>query len=151
MKPIIPALVALLLAGQASALSCVRPDPARTYGQVASGSVPYFILFGQLDFEQSALSSDPAADPVAATFRGKSLTADGFVNAYAGPLHLQVNCAASWCGSATSGTDALIFVQADQTPGLVTLEPCGTFLFENPDTAALDAVTRCMRDGNCSP
>jgi hypothetical protein len=157
MKSVILATGLMALAGQATALSCVRPDPIATFQQVAAAPEAYFVLYGQLTFDESALPAgvsqnsvrEPA--PIPAQFVGKGLTTEGFTNDYISPVTLQVGCAGPWCGSARSGVDALYFVRANEPPVTMQASPCGGMIFEEPDQATLDAITACMQGGPCLP
>jgi len=156
MKLFVLPLVFAAVAGQAAALSCIRPDPILTFQRVAAAPEPYYVLYGQLDFDQTTLPGFDLSqqrehpDPIAAQFTGKSLTPDGFTTDYASPVTLQISCVASWCGSARSGVDALYFVRADTQPAIVEAGPCGGMIFEQPDQATLDMLTSCMQGGTCS-
>ncbi len=78
MKTALSALLILATAGQAAALSCMRPDPVRTFLQVDADPGDWIVLKGQLDYEQPLTSTDdllnpPAAfPPVAGQFQGLS-------------------------------------------------------------------------------
>ncbi|WP_296426775.1 hypothetical protein [Yoonia sp.] len=144
------------IAGQAAALSCVQPAPIATFQRVAAAPDAYFVLYGDLTFDEGALppavsnrrTTDPA--PIPARFRGKGLTLDGFTSDYISPATLQVSCAGPWCGTARSGGDALYFVRADSDPVTMQAEPCGGMIFQDPSQAVLDALTSCMRGDTCS-
>ena len=157
MKPIILALSLTALAGQAGALSCLRPDPIDTFKQVAAAPEGYYVLYGQLTFDEAALPSGVSNDnfrdppPIPAQFTGKGLTLQGFTSDYISPVNLQVGCAGPWCGSARSGVDAIYFVRADDPPVTMQAGPCGGMIFEEPDQATLDMLTSCMQGGECSP
>ncbi len=143
------------VAGQATALSCMRPDPIASFQNAAEAEESYFVLYGTLTFDESALPESvgmgnrPEPVPIPAEFTGKGLSQDGFVNDYAGPITLQPTCAGSWCGGAKSGVEAVFFVQVDDVPTVVA-GPCGGKIFENPSPAVLDALTTCMQGGECS-
>ncbi len=156
MKSTALALCLTALATQATALSCMRPDPIQTFQWVADAPESYFVLYGQLTFDESALpagvSDKPTREPapIAAFFRGKGLTLDGFTADYISPAMLEIGCAGPWCGSARSGVDALYFVRADNSPVVMEAGPCGGMIFEEPDQATLDMITSCMQGGACS-
>lgn len=150
------AVVLATMAGQAAALSCLRPDPITTFQFLAAEPDPYFVVYGQLTFDTSLLPDTvrntpslvpPAAIP--ARFRGKGLTQDGFTSDYIGPVVLQPTCAGSWCGSASSGVDAIYFAASGERPAVFTAGPCGGRIFENPSPAVLEMLTSCMQGGTC--
>ncbi|PUB18558.1 hypothetical protein [Yoonia sediminilitoris] len=157
MKFMMTILGLIVFAGQAAALSCMRPDPIATFNQVAAAPEPYFVLYGRLHFDESALpqglkdpqSPDPAA--IAAEFVGMTLTSAGFVRPYESPVELLPVCAGPWCGSARTDVDAIYFVRADKVPVMAIAEPCGGMIFANPSPEVLDALTVCMQGGACLP
>lgn len=157
MKALTLSLCLSALASQAAALSCMRPDAASTFQRVAESPQDYYVLYGQLTFDEEALppgvSDTPIAmpAPVEGFFRGKGLTRDGFTADYISPAKLQVTCAGPWCGSARSGVDALYFVQAVDGPVTMEAGPCGGMIFEEPDQATLDMMVSCMQGDDCSP
>lgn len=156
MKQIILALCLTALAGQAAALSCVRPDPVATFNRLANAPEGYFVLYGELTFDEDALPAGmgqgradaPALIP--AFFRGKGLQRDGFTSDYIAPAELLVTCAGPWCGSARSGIDAVFFVRADSDPVQMVADPCGGMIFADPSQDVLDMLTTCMQGGTCS-
>ncbi len=156
MKSLSLALCLIASAGQAVALSCIRPDPIQTFNRVAAAPESYFVLYGQLTFDQAALppgmSDGPDAAPVLIEgfFRGKGLTQQGFSADYVSPALLEVVCFGPWCGSARSGVDALYFVRADNTPVMMEAGPCGGMIFEDPDQVVLERIVTCMQGGPCS-
>ncbi|WP_341368454.1 hypothetical protein [Yoonia sp. BS5-3] len=147
MKPFLIAALLAMIAGQAHALSCRRPDPIDTFKQVAAAPESYFVLYGELTFD-GPVPASPATIP--AQFRGKGLTREGFTSDYVSPVNLQIECVASWCGSARSGGDALYFVQATEPPVTMVAGACGGMIFPDPSQAVLDMLTSCMQGGACS-
>ncbi|PRY78219.1 hypothetical protein CLV80_104184 [Yoonia maritima] len=156
MKPIFLAAACAMIAGQAQALSCMRPDPISTFNQVAASSDNYYVLYGTLTFDESALppvlsnKRNEAPAPISARFNGKGLTYDGFTSDYISPAFLQVDCVANYCGSAQSGIEALYFARAENSPVVMTAGACGGMIFPEPSQAVLDQLTTCMQGGTCS-
>lgn len=145
-----------MICGQVQALSCLRPDPIGTFQQLAAAPDAYFVLYGQLGFNEAALppavsngeSLNP--DPIPARFVGKGLSLDGFTIPFASNVLLQIGCLGAWCGSARSGVDALYFVPASSQPLTFEAGPCGGMIFEEPTQEVLDMLTSCMQGGVCS-
>ena len=158
MRPtvILSTTLALLAAGQASALSCIRPDPAMTFNHVASVPEPWFILLGELTFDEALLpepdlsNPDQSYAPIPASFRGKGLTKAGFTSEYVSPVQVQIECAGPWCGSAVSGGEALYFVRADSDPATIVASPCGEYVFPDPTPEVIDRLTGCINAGLCA-
>lgn len=155
MKQILCAAILAMISGQAHALSCIRPDPIETYKRVAAAPENYFVLYGELTFDESLVSagtrtlSDPLPAPIAADFDGTGLTKQGFTASYVSPVTLEIQCIANWCGSASSGGDALYFVKAGDPPVTMVAEACSSMIFPDPSQAVLDMLTSCMQGGAC--
>ncbi len=157
MRPMIFAAMLAMIGAQANALSCMRPDPITTFKQVAAAPENYFVLYGELTFDEGLLPpsvSDlptAAADPIPAYFRGKGLTRRGFTSDYISPVTLEIGCAGPWCGSARSGGNAIYFVEAKAPPVTMVAGPCGGRIFTDPSQEVLDMLVSCMQGGACSP
>lgn len=152
------ALLPLLAATEAGALSCLPPDPAQSFETASAADEVYVVLHGTVTFEtpwpERGLAGDgPAEDELArieGRLEGAGLAADGsFGNAFAGSVVLAEACAGPWCGSVASGDEVLAFAEVgeDRVP-VVTLDPCGSLTFINPTPAMLEAVGACVR-GDC--
>lgn len=157
MKTILLAAALAMISGQVHALSCMRPDPIETFKRIAAAPEDYFVLYGELTFDESLLPSGVldnrtgAPGPIAAQFDGLGLTRQGFTSSYVSPVTLEIGCAGPWCGSAASGVDALYFVRATDPPVTMVAGACGGMIFEKPPQAVLDMLTSCMQGGACSP
>ena len=153
-------LIAGLLAatgGQAMALSCLRPDPIATYKQLAAAPESYFVLRGELTFDETALppsvgqNDTVAPDPIPGQFVGTGLTKEGFTADYVTDVLLQVSCAGPWCGSAQSGVEAVWFVPFSDPPATLQADPCGTMAFYQPTEAVIEMLESCMAGDACTP
>lgn len=156
MKPLLLAAALAAASGQAHALSCMRPDPILTFQQLAEAPETYFVLYGELSFDEGQLppavmqKQMSAPDPIPARFVGHGLSTDGFTLDFVANVELQIGCAGPWCGTAQSGVDAIYFVEATDPPLTIHAGPCGGRIFERPSQAVLDTLTACMQGGDCS-
>ncbi|WP_108815629.1 hypothetical protein [Loktanella sp. Alg231-35] len=156
MNKALVAAALVVISGQAQALSCLRPDPITTFQKLAAASESYFVLMGELTFDENLLpeamsntrTDEPA--PIPAYFAGKGLTHDGFANDYYSNVTLQIRCGGPWCGSASSGMEAIFFVPASDPPVLIEAGPCGGMIFENITPATVEMLTSCMAGDTCS-
>lgn len=145
------AAVACVAAGPALSLSCMRPDPVRSFAEAAASDDRYVVLFGTFDFDASAMPSfdgrtEPGVpDPVPATFSGKALDTDGFSIPYTTELWLQPTCAGVWCGGMEPASDVLAFVR-DRGDGTYELElgACPFWVHFDPSQAILDRLAGCL-------
>jgi hypothetical protein len=151
------ALATLLVAAtQASALSCVVPDPAETFRLAQESPDRFLVLYGTLSADPSAFVTDdtdpmPNPDPVPGTFSGRSLTTEGFTRDASGPITLRPTCAASWCGG-FPGTGPILAFARTTAEGLdLELDACSQWVFPDPPQEVLDLVAECLRAGGACP
>jgi hypothetical protein len=158
MKALTLASMLAVISGQALALSCLRPDPVTTFQQLAAEPESYFVLYGTLTFDESALPQGTNSfeditppDPIPIHFVGKGLSKSGFATPYVSRAMLQVTCAGQWCGSVRSGAEAIYFVSASEPPVAMQAGACGGMIFEDPSPEVLEMLTSCMQGGTCTP
>lgn len=150
------ALAALLLAAtQASALSCVMPDPAETFRMAQESPDRFMVLYGTLSADPAAFPDDaelqPDPDPVPGTFSGHSLTLDGFTRDASGPITLRPTCAASWCGDFPGTGPILAFARTTPSGLDLELDACSQWVFPDPSQAVLDLMADCLEAGGTCP
>lgn len=158
-RTLAPAALALLLAGPALALSCMRPDAARTYQQLDAAEERYIAVHGELTFDETKLpetdlqdqGSTPESTPLPARLRGMSLSPEGFTTPFDRPVTLDVRCYGPWCAGVASGTDVLGFVELREGGPVLTLDPCYSVTIPEPDQKMLDQVISCMKGEGCEP
>ncbi|WP_299564858.1 hypothetical protein [uncultured Sulfitobacter sp.] len=152
------ALIALCLPFQARALSCLPHAIEATFQEAEASEAAFVIVQGRLDFDAGALpqtdlanqNATPPMTSIDAELLGMALGASGFDVPYDQPVTLVVACYGPWCASAQEGGDVLAFVE--RRPGardVVTVTPCGGYLFATPTPAMIDAVRQCFNGGAC--
>jgi hypothetical protein len=144
----------VLCASQVSALSCMRPDVARTFQSAATAEESYIVLLGQFSFTAPPRRGlmDNNAQPVSvpAQFEGSYLGADGFVAAPTLDVTMTFTCAGPWCGSMNGGSEqVLAFVQQTSAGYSLEVGPCQDKVFSEPDSMAVQQVEGCMRGETC--
>lgn len=150
---------AMLCAGQAAALSCMPPDPVRSFLSAAEAEEEYAVLHGTFTFDDGAmpdgtLSHAPEGfEPslVVAQFSGNILTPEGFTREYDGPIGLQPTCAGPWCGRLDSPVTALAFARVLDLGASVTLDPCNSNVFPDPGREVLTRIVACIQGDTCEP
>ncbi|WP_435705906.1 hypothetical protein [Yoonia sp.] len=149
---ILAATISLVLGGQAQALSCMRPDVARTFDWASEANESYIILQGTFAFTQPARPNTSNVAPTSvrlpATFNGRYLGADGFVDAPILDVTLEFSCVSAWCGSIQNGDDVIAFVQQSDSGYMLRVDACHSTVF-NPTDDTLQRVTSCMRGTGC--
>lgn len=153
MKAAFAAIALIVIAGQATALSCMRPDVVRTFERVSEDTDTYYLLYGTLDFDankqpKGVVNEERNPDPIAAQFAGFALDMGGFTTPYSSAVTLQPVCFGPWCGNTTPGVQSLFFAQVDDDAIKIEADPCGGRIFPEPSRSLLDAMTACM-NGTC--
>lgn len=145
------ALIALMLAQPAHALSCLRPDVVRSYVDRA-GDPDLVVLLGSFNFPAGVLSQtqhdmtrEPTEITIVAQFRGEDLVTGTRIET---DLVIRGRCFGPWCGDMAPGTQ-LAFAQKTANGLELAVDPCGTAAFPNPDIETLARLERCMRDRSC--
>ncbi len=149
------ALLFTALAGQAEALSCMRPDVVATYQSAASSDETYYILRGALDFDPGEMPSgyDENAEqpePVLGRFSGYGLSPNGFEVPVEAPIILYPTCAGPWCGTAQPSDDVLIFVNEDPDAYILEVGACPWFIFDNPTEKMAARLVSCINGDTCA-
>ena len=147
--------LALLAATQATALTCVRPDPLRSFRDAQAAPESYVVLHGTLEFDPAGMpdggvSQDPAPqpDPVGAAFSGLALGPGGFTRPVQDSVTLQPTCAGPWCGSIAPGT-YLVFAEVTESGYRVEIGPCGGGAFDEVSETTLARLAACMKGQAC--
>lgn len=148
-------LLAFGTSSPAVALSCLRPDVAKTYTQAAQAEEKYVVVHGDLSFDAARLpraegNESPELTRIPARLKGHALSKSGFDHAFDREITLEVACFGPWCGGAAPNHPYLAFVMYDDNAGYtLSIDPCGGMVFPDPTAEILDKVQRCNRGGTC--
>jgi hypothetical protein len=149
---------ALLSAGgPAFALSCLAPDPVRDFKEAHASEARWGAVVGRLDFDENRLPEVALEDQMKekpptdlrAQFVGHSLGPNGFDRVFQGNVTLRVSCIAAWCGKPQSGERYLAFLKHEDGKRVVMAEPCGRWLYGQPEDSVLEAIETCFAGGPC--
>jgi len=149
------ALLLMFLAGQAQALSCVRPDIANTFLRADAAEDEYMVLKGRFDFDPNDFPSSSGQKEyltvsIEAWFDGHLLTRLGFTNSISSRVVLNVSCLGHWCTGISTDTDYIAFARQTSEGFNVDLEVCGDTVFAaHPEIER--KLVRCLRGQNCEP
>ncbi len=130
----------------AQALSCAPWRPTEAYERADAAPNSYSVVIGSFDFAATLPKSNAV---VPAVLTGRALSRAGFDAPWSKTVRLEVGCAASWCGSVTSGQPYLVFVEHKSAGLSVALDPCPSVVFPNPTRAVEREIARCLASGRC--
>lgn len=149
-------LLSTALAGQASALSCLRPSVQQTFAEASASAAQYVLAVGRVSLLPGETIPSTGEDPnerkgyaVKARFDGKLASATGFDADASFPLTVQVECAGPWCGGMPVVDRMLVFVERRDGENVLVEGPCPFWTFD----AAPDVVTQaesCLRGEDCA-
>ena len=150
------ALALLLQTSPGLALSCLRPDVARSYAEAAASDRQYVVVHGTLSFRESRLpqavgNDSPPMTEIRARLTGKALSRTGFDHEFDRNITLRVACFGPWCGGAASGEPYLGFIERGPDGYALEVTPCGGLAFANPTDDMLGQVVRCFQGERCKP
>ncbi|RKF13842.1 hypothetical protein D6850_11625 [Roseovarius spongiae] len=159
MIPRILLCLSLLAPVPASALSCLPHDVAATFQRVNDAEEVYVGVLGTLTFDESRLpvvdmeqqQNIPPETKIPARIKGHTLSAEGFVTAFARDVTLNVQCAGPWCAKPQSGTLYLGFLRKENGDYSLSINPCGGDAFADPNRVMRETVRRCFAGGECEP
>jgi ABC-type amino acid transport substrate-binding protein len=143
--------MSLALAGQAQALSCLRPDPFAAFDAAAAAEEAYIVVHGRFDFDESRLPGlNGAPMALRVGFEGLGLTRDGFSVPVAREVVLDISCAGAWCGSLTPGRPVLAFLERRADGLHLDLGACPTAVFDLPEPGTLRRLAACLDAPRCA-
>ena len=143
--------VALLAAGQAAALSCLRPNVARTFNWHQESADRYTLGIGRVIVPGEVpayVEGQPREMP--ARFSGRLMGRRGPGAPVEMPITVRATCIASWCGGFPEGDGALIvYLKATPAGRVLEVGPCPGDL--EPTSPAREAMLqRCLQRGACT-
>lgn len=142
--------LALALPGPAAALSCRRPDVARSYKAAAASAEAYVIVLGQLAFDPQPLPNAGKGRRIPARLTGNAVTAHGLGAPLDMAVTLNVQCVSAWCGRATPGQQMLMFLRQTGVGYVLDASPCQMFHFPDPQASDLATLRRCLAGRPCT-
>lgn len=151
---------ALLSATEAAALTCVPPDPLRSFREADAAPEGYVVLHGSLAFDPALMpgagdlpppgTAETWLDPVEARFEGHALGLAGFSRPVRASVLLEPGCLGQFCAHIGPGDDWLLFARPSGTGVYhVAIDPCGSWAFDRASRATLNALTSCLQGGAC--
>ncbi|MDT0681841.1 hypothetical protein RM543_04020 [Roseicyclus sp. F158] len=161
MRPIAALLVAAatLSAGQAAALSCLRPDPVRIYTQARDAEEAFRIAYGQLDLsavsfpqmESYDVGAPETRDFPGIPFEGHAITKDGFTVPVSTPVTVRLSCLGPWCPTPPGPEPMMMALEQIGDDWRVDINACGGDAYGQPSKGQLERVVACHRDeGDCA-
>lgn len=139
-----------LFAAPVAALSCLRPEIARSYDWADDRPEPFVLALGSLvragpDTPDGPAGGNPqgrVSYSFPARFEGRLATANGFTVERALDVTVEVQCQSAWCGGPSLSDHGLYFFRQDGADAhALEAGLCGGFFFGNPtEHQVMDAL-----------
>lgn len=140
----------------AVALSCMPHSVEAAFKEAQSAQEQFVVVQGRLDFDQKHTGKKrkkydpkPATVVIDAQLTGQSLSHSGFSTPYAKPVRVVLECFGPWCGKVQRGGQVLAFVETRGSKRVISVNPCGGFLFHNPTKKMLSKIKQCFAGKRC--
>ena len=148
------ALLSLVAAQPALALSCLAPSVARSAAEAVSADDTFHIAVGIFDYDEVELPIGDASieldeTSIPAVFEGRALTQGGFTAEISGEVILHVECIGPSCGSVPVDTETLAFFRESAGEMVLDADACPNWLYPEPTEAQLETVQSCVLDRDC--
>ncbi|MDU8929559.1 hypothetical protein RXV86_19385 [Alisedimentitalea sp. MJ-SS2] len=150
-RAILLSLGLLALPGVALALSCARPDMARSFQFADDAEGTYHLLLGEIEYTESKLLAPTEPETLKARLRARGITRTGFSAWIDRDVTVNITCAGPWCGSVPENERLLIFLRQDGADWVIDAPPCGGFVFVDPGQAEMRILRSCLSGGSCKP
>lgn len=152
---ILASFLSTVIAGQASALSCLPADVARTFAKANEAEAQYVIAVGTIRLLPGEAIPEQTGDPnekegysVKASFAGRLAALDGFTQEANFPLTVDVSCAGPWCGGVPVNR-VLAFIERRDGENVLVEGPCPQFAIPATDANTATALS-CLRGEDCT-
>ncbi|PIB26665.1 hypothetical protein BFP76_12315 [Amylibacter kogurei] len=148
-----------MFAQSAHALSCMRPNIARSFNEFAQSDDIYVLGFGKITPTQKIIDPNKGKDGVAkhesysvqASFSGRFMGKSGWGEPKTLPVRVEVQCLSIWCGGFPSGKqDAIAFFQKTKSGYVLNMGPCGGNYKASPTSQEQSILKSCFRNNKCS-
>lgn len=145
--------LAILAAGPAHALSCMRPDAVRMFEQARDADTAFYIVKGEIEFLEPPNTPPRNAKRPALTraqISGQALSSSGFNAPFDLEVTVKASCLGPWCGSPNDLSGArLMAIEVGPTKLTLNIGPCGGDQV-NWDQEAEDRLLACHLAGTCT-
>ncbi|MCP5076108.1 MAG: hypothetical protein GY947_22790 [Rhodobacteraceae bacterium] len=153
MKRFATILMSLVLVGsQVQALSCRRPNLARSFNWYQESEDGYQLAVGSIS-EIDPVSAYVTGKPrsTGAVFKGQFFGLAGLGTEKQVPITITTTCLASWCGNFPElDIRSLVFLKASDSGPVLEIPPCPGGIFGHPSPRRIDILLSCLRQGKCS-
>lgn len=153
MKRLICALLVGMIATQAQALSCLRPNLATAFNQFQKSDETYRIAVGTIRITgKPAKYIDGKPRRMKATFQGQFMGLSGLGAMQKESVTLQTHCLAHWCGGFPNNTDTkyVMFLRKSTAGNVLDLTACPDGNMSTVTDKRLKMLQKCLKRGLCS-
>lgn len=142
----------VVLASQAAALSCMKPNIGRTFNYVQESSDIFSMALGTVTAKGVIPKyKDGKARHIPSKFKGIFLGPNGQTEEREVDITVDAICLAHWCGGfPETEKDMLVFLKKTDAGYRLESGPCDGHYKIGPTPKEVRSLQKCMRRGKCS-
>ncbi len=142
-----------VLGAQVQALSCLRPNTAKTFNFHQEAPEKYRLFVGKVKMTgviPKYVEGTPQSAKAVAT--GRFVGRSGLTKAQSLNVTVQTQCVASWCGGFPSAMDKDVIMYIKQTPkgDVIDIGACPGGFGQVVTDDRVKLLQKCLRKGKCS-
>jgi len=148
----ISTIVCVALASQAAALSCIRPNLARSFNGYQQASETYVMGLGVL-IAKGVVPEYVRGQPnkIPAWFKGVLLGSVDQSAEQTISVVVETTCLSVWCGGFPKTDKKMVaFLQKTSTGYRLSSNPCGGSFKVSPTSKEIRVLKKCLKEGKCS-
>lgn len=142
----------VVLASQAAALSCLKPNIGRTFNFVQESADTFSMALGTVTAKgriPKYVEGKPRYIP--SKFKGVFLGSNGQSKEHEIDITVDAICVVHWCGGfPETDEDMLVFLKKTDVGYRLESNPCGGNYKIAPTPKEVRTLQKCMRRGKCS-
>lgn len=142
-----------VLGAQVQALSCLRPNTAKTFNFYQEAPDSYRLFVGTVKMTGAIPKYVEGKSRTAkAIASGRFVGRSGLTKSHILNVTVQTQCVASWCGGFPGAMDKDVIMYIKQSPkgDVIDIDACPGGFGQVATNARVDLLQKCLRKGKCS-
>ena len=149
MRSLILAMISVIAASPALALSCKAPNFGEDFNRIARAVELYSVAYGTLRLA-GTLQSYTRGEPREVLFEFNGTYLGQGATKRVAEVVVRTECVSAWCGQIPpEETPMLMFLQHERNGLSLLSGPCASDFFIAPSLGKVGAIRACLRMGRC--
>jgi len=154
MLRVVIAVLMMVPAQNAWALSCMKHSVEQLYSRTASAKGQYLPAVGAFQFDTNVLPKQTRRTEgqpfqFTATFEGRVYNGRKFANEFKEPVTVAVSCAGPWCGSLRPNWPMMVMLRATPTAFVFEADACASWSLNVPENKQIERFEYCAQTKSC--